>query len=195
MSSTSVRLLVIAALLLFAACGGNLSPGEAERLISAKLRLPAARTTEIPRLALNRAWSAPSGGGFMPAVTICQDLGTQWSDVRHRIEEYRDRGLVTLGEKTDSNGRCNYEYTVIELTEEGRRYLVSEAGNEYLVRTHTIGFGEITGIQTLEQVKIAEAKYTLVVQETTPFARETAPAPESRSAAFRRFDDGWRIEE
>lgn len=181
------------ALLCICSCNGNLSRGDARRQISQSLQLPATQTTRISRVALNSATSA-RGGGFMPTITICRDLGTQWADVRGRIKALEEKGLVTLGQKVQKSGSCTYEYTTISLTPEGQRYLVSEGDDGYAVRTHTLVFGEVTGIRVIEQVKIAEAQYTLKTEDVTPFASDLSREPVARSATFQQFDDGWRIQ-
>jgi hypothetical protein len=180
-------------LLCSSACGDDLSRGNAGRQISQKLQLPAVQTTRIPRIALKRATSAP-GGGFMPAITICQDHGTQWADVRYRMEALKQKGLVELGQETRKSGKCTYEYTTIALTPEGERYLVREADDGYVVRTHTLTFGEVTGIRTIDELKAAEAQYTLKIDDVTPFSGSLPREPVPQSATFQLFDDGWRIQ-
>lgn len=175
------------------ACGKDLSRGDARRQISQKLQLPVAQTTQIPRLALNRATSV-RGGGFMPAITICQDLGTQWADVRHRMEALKQKGLVTLGQEIRKSGKCTYEYTTISLTPEGQRYLVREADDGYAVRMYTLTFSEVTGVRTMDELKIAEVPYTLKIEDVTPFSDDPPREPVQRSATFQLFDDGWRIQ-
>jgi hypothetical protein len=180
-------------LLCSVACGSDLSRADARRQISRKLQLPATQTTRVPRLALNRATSVP-GDGFMPAITICQDLGTQWADVRSRMETLQQKGLVTLGRETRRSGNCTYEYTTISLTSEGQRYLVAERGDGFAVRTHTLTFGDVTGIRVVKQLNVAQAEYTLRRDDITPFAEDLSTEPVQRSATFQRYDDGWRIE-
>lgn len=181
------------ALLCLCSCRGNLSRDDARRQISQKLQLPTTQTTRIPRIALNDSTSAP-GSGFMPAITICRNLGTQWADVRGRIEALKEKGLVTLGQKVLTSGSCTYEYTTISLTPEGQRYLVGEADDGYAVRTHTLEFGEVTGIRVMDELKVAEAQYTLKTEDVTPFAGDLSREPVAQSATFQLFDDGWRIQ-
>ena len=130
----------------------------------------------------------------MPAITICQDLGAQWEDVRFRIEALKGKGLVTFGHKTQNSGNCTYEYTTISLTPEGQRYLISESADGYAVRTHTLVLGEVTGIRMLNELKVAEAQYTLKTEDVTPFAGDLSLEPMTQSAMFQLFDDGWRIQ-
>ncbi len=176
-----------------AGCGNDLSRGDARRQISKKLGLPAVQTMLIPRRALNSATGA-RGTGFMPTVTICQDLSSSWSDVREEMESLRGKGLVTLGRQLEQGGNCTYDYTTISLSAEGQRFLVSESEEGYTVRTHTVTFGEVTGIRLINEVKMAEAQYTLRVEDVTPFRRDLSSNPVSQSAMFELFDDGWRIE-
>ena len=130
----------------------------------------------------------------MPAITICQDLGTQWADVRYTMEALQQKGLVTIGQETRNSGKCTYEYTTISLTPEGQRYLVGERDDGYAVRTHTLVLADVTGIRVLDELKIAEAQYTLKPQDVTPFAGDLSLRPVQRSATFQLFDDGWRIQ-
>jgi len=176
-----------------AAAAPSLSREEARRLISQQLQLPAAETTRIPRIALNRAHSGSSQGGFMPTVTICQDLGTSWQQVRGRIEKLQATGLVVIGQKLQNSGKCVYEYMTIALTAQSLPYLLRNDDEGFLVRTHTLAFGEVSGIRMIEQPNIVEVEYTLLVQDLTPFAESVSRQPVLRSATFELFDDGWRI--
>jgi hypothetical protein len=101
---------------------------------------------------------------------------------------------VTLGQETRRNGSCTYEYTTISLTPEGQRYLVAERDDGYAVRTHTLSFGDVTGIRVVKELHAAEAEYTLKSDDLTPFAEDVPAEPVQRSATFHRYDDGWRIE-
>ena len=83
----------------------------------------------------------------------------------------------------------------IEITEEGRRYIVSNDNDYATFKTAELDFGEITGIIENEELNNAEVQYTLIRKNVTPFgkAKNLLEGKVSKSALFTKYDDGWRI--
>jgi len=179
---------------LLCSCGNGLSRSKAEGLISRQLALPATQTTQLFGYYSKRLWSDPVSG--FGTITICRDDGIQFADVHKQLKEWQAYGLIGTKEVSGKSGRCNSLGVTTTLTNEGRKYLVSQSGVVSEVKAYDLEFGEVTGIQVNEQLKVAAVDYTLTKVNITPFGWEpvtqiTIP----RKAVFRLFDDGWRISE
>ena len=114
------------------------------------------------------------------------------------FRSFQNNGLIVIGQKNIQgiNGwtwelQSWLVYTVT-LTDEGKKYLISESDMEFEFKTCELNFGEITGIQMQEQVKVATVNYT-IVRKATPFGFNISQGSENRTAVFSLFDDGWRI--
>lgn len=82
-----------------------------------------------------------------------------------------------------------------ELSDEGKKYKVGETDDYYpIVKVADLVFGEVTGIaDVIDNVK--EVKYTLRHENLTPFGNITQKTGTiSKTATFRKYDDGWRME-
>ena len=176
-------------LILCSCSSNNLSRAKAEELIVKNQHLPAIQTVELSRNFLKKSWSDPS---WMPAA--CVSVGGTYWDHKQRLDDLTAKGLITLGESHQHNGECNYMWATVTLTDEGKKYLVSDTGGAYQLRALEVSFGEVTGIQVNEQFKVAEAHYTLKKSNITPFGGNIASDPISGNATFALFDDGWRIQ-
>ena len=78
------------------------------------------------------------------------------------------------------------------LTERGKQFLVN--GNNFKVSKKE--FGTISGIVESQGLNITEVRYT-VIETPTPFGIavfELQNGTVEKSATFRKYDDGWRIE-
>jgi hypothetical protein len=187
--STSIRSFhVVLFSLLLVSCGNKLSRGKAEELIAKNMNLPAIQTIQLGTSFLKRSWSDPSR---MPAM--CMGTGEKYSDVQARLDELQSKGLISVGEYHQHRGECNYLWATVALTNDGKKYLVSDANGVFQVKAYELTFGEVTGIQINEQFKVAEADYTLKITNRTPFGSTFSADPISRKATFALFDDGWRI--
>jgi hypothetical protein len=176
---------------LLCSCGNGLSRGKAQDLISKQLSLPATHTTKLYGYYSKRFWSDPVVG--FGTITICRDDGIQYADAEQQLNEWRSKGLITIGESSGKSGACNSLGATTTLTDEGKKYLAAQSGGASDVKAYDIAFGEVTGIQVNEQFKIAEVDYTLKNVNITPFGAGTSTEPVAQKAMFRLFDDGWRI--
>lgn len=182
------------AIMLICSCNSNdLSRQKAAELISKQQKLPVTQTFVLGSY-FKSSRSDPASGPFgMTAACLVSGGGEDYSEVKQVLTELQSKGLITVGERTDKNGECNYIYATTTLTDEGKKYLVKESDGTHEVKIYDLAFGEVTGIQINEQLKIAEADYTLKIINITPFGKNISTVPIYRKATFALFDDGWRI--
>jgi hypothetical protein len=121
---------------------------------------------------------------------LCSDY--DYLKAKSKLEYLQSIGLITVTEDLPY-GECNVVKVVVSLTSEGRKFFVSEGDQKFHVKTCELCFGEITGIQTQEQLKSAKVNYTLVRKNTTPFGKDISLEPLNYTEIFNLFDDGWRI--
>lgn len=195
-------LLLSISIILFS-CGNNLSRGKAEDLIIQKYSLPQYETTKLKKIYIKSYY----GSGYI----ACLVSGERYVDAKSLLDELVAKGMITVTENGPI-GECNIVQALVNLTNDGKKYLVNEFKDEYVLKTCEVVFGEITGIRIQEQLKIAEANYTLNRINCTPFAIEDPilpgtgrtidptdksaryrRVPYNRTASFSLFDDGWRI--
>jgi hypothetical protein len=189
--------LIIMSCISFTSCSDNLTREKAEKLILTKYNLPKQVTEELGYGNLN--YSA------YPNLSLEDYL------VKHNLITFE-----FIGNSRDMF--FEYRQYKLELTAEGKKYLLSTTSNRagepiYLVKVTEKVFGEITGIREIENQKIAEVDFTLKYENTTPFGEAYSLKAEalerSRTAylpyykngeVFKetitmvKYDDGWRIE-
>lgn len=122
----------------------------------------------------------------------------------NRMHKYQQKGLLTYyvsqRKRTSGFGKVSLgdsRGAIAELTDKGRKYVVSEKKGDYLlsyyiVKVSELNFGEITGIKMYKEFNIAEVNYTLK-REITPFGNGMSNTIE-KMAKFAKYDDGWRME-
>src|SRR5258708_29268827 len=166
-----------------------LSRRKAEELIAKTLHLPATQTIVLGSY-FKRSWSDPASGTFgISAACLVSGGDKSYSDMEQFLAGLQSKGLISIGERKDHNGECNFLYATTNLTEEGKKYLVKEADGIHEVKAYELAFGEVTGIQVFEQSKTALADYTLKITNITPFGSNLSAQPISRKATFALFDD------
>jgi len=89
------------------------------------------------------------------------------------------------------------------LTEKGKQYATSEpykTNNMWIKKINVKGakldFGQITGILDQKESNITEVQFQLV-REANPFGvilRNYTSGTINKTATFKKYDDGWRIE-
>ncbi|MEK6320241.1 MAG: hypothetical protein AABN33_01020 [Acidobacteriota bacterium] len=175
------------ATMLLCSCSNDLSRQKAAELIARQQKLPAIETIQLGKSYLKESRHDSWG--------VCMVIGDKYSDsgVKERLDGLQAKGLISIGEKKQHEGECNYVWATVELTDEGKKYLVKDGDGEYQIKVNELTFGEITGIQIHEQFKTAEADYTVRKINLTPFGGNISTAPMNRRATFALFDDGWRI--
>ena len=179
-------LIIIAILVIaFSSCSDNLSRSKAEKLIKAKYQLPKDEITDF---------------------IIWDETFSCLSSTKWQLLDLQNKGLLTYSEIINSYGvagGCKGD-----LTAKGKEYAVSDIYNDVdnngvhfadkkiNVKVAKLEFGEITGIQEMKQFNTAEVSYTLVRKDITPFGEvfKCVEGKENKTATFKKYDDGWRIE-
>lgn len=120
------------------------------------------------------------------------------------INRFESLGLLTI-EKTphSEESQTFFGTTVrtwtsvnIKLTELGRKYLVSQDKDYYIVNLWETNVSEITGIQDLQDFKISKVEYIISNTNVTPFGSVFSDQNQTqkKSIDFALYDDGWRIQ-
>lgn len=188
---------IVALAIILCGCANRLSRSRAQELLVRKLGLPQPQTVKIFKAYSKRTWSDPVVG--FGTVTICVNYGDadqQFGNMEPKLNRWVSGGLLQLTDTTGRTGRCNYISANAQLTDEGRKYLLRESKDVYEARLYDLVFGEVTGMQVREELKVAEVEYTLERSNFTPFALvlgEGSTEPISRKAVFALYDDGWRV--
>ncbi len=88
----------------------------------------------------------------------------------------------------------------VQLTENGQQYwpehgLIGDDQNSTPVVTSSVSFGKITGIVERKGINEAEVDFTLIRSKVTPFGKafKLFEGPENHKLIFKKYDDGWRI--
>lgn len=182
-------------------CGNkNLSRDKAKDLIVQEYSLPQPETTKLGKRYFKKKWGDRLAFGM---EKLCWVKEEQYLvDVKSKLDNLQSKGLITINESDQNGDGCHYIWVNAILTNDGKKYLVSDSNSEYEVKTAEIAFGQITGIQISEQFKVATADYTLQRINFTPFAdsssnqdvtKHASNQDMTRHADFSLYDDGWRI--
>jgi len=173
----------------FFSCSKDLSRSEAEDLIIQNLNLPQPETSQFDVLYVE---------GDIP-----WNLTHISKEEESMLSSFSNKGLINIikiphntkisGPMGGTIATQNWTTIKVELTNEGRKYLVQENKDYYTIKICEITFGEVTGIQTNEQSGIAEVNYTLKRENITPFGINISQTPLNRMTSFSLYDDGWRI--
>jgi|GEM_PF-2540941 len=188
---TTVFLLSISCLLLFS-CSKDLSRDKAKDLIIKKYGLPKYETNKINKEYLQMWGCIYKMLNWEGGCIGCDAFPNKY------LTKFQNNGLIVIGQKNvqgineRSGSLQSWLVYTVTLTNEGRKYLISESAQKFEFKTCDLSFGEITGIQMKEQFKVATANYT-IIRKATPFGINISQEPENRSANFSLFDDGWRI--
>lgn len=121
----------------------------------------------------------------------------QFSDraVQEQLNKLVDMGLITIGEQTTREAPCTYTWATISLTDAGRSNLLTEYEGVYYMKAYEIAFGEVTGIQFVENSMFAVVEFTLKAVNQTSFGLDAPKQPWGMKANFALYDDGWRIKQ
>ena len=183
-------------LLTLASCRSkaSISRDQAAGLIKAKLNLP-----EIETISLKKEYfkgsRADDEGSSMPTLCIDSVGEDGLASEKPALEALRAKDVISFGKDSAKRKRkCVYLYATVSLTDEGRKHLVRETSEAYILKAYELNFGEVTGVQVNEQLKQAQVDFTLVVSQITPFARGIPGSPMGRQASFSLYDDGWRMQ-
>lgn len=111
------------------------------------------------------------------------------------LEALQSTGVIALRHDTEDRNGIVYRWAVVEPTDEGRQHLASETDAEWSFKSCEIVEGEVTGIQMLQDQRVAHVHYILDTVNRTPFASsECADQSASMTTTMSPFDDGWRVQ-
>ena len=158
-------------------CSSKLSREQAEKIIKEKYNLP---TDEIIEL-------------YVYDATFSQNF------TENKFKRLQNEGLLTYSECGEGMARG----VCATLTEKGKQYAASsqyKTDNMWIkkmkVKGAKLDFGQITGIVVQKESNITEVQYQ-IVREVNPFGIIIANLNSgtiNKTAIFRKYDDGWRIE-
>ena len=163
----------------------NLSRSKAKNLIVKAYGLPHSESVEL----IKEYYVSQHSSGWSTGLISSE----RYSDHKKELDELQSKGVITVGDTTHYGNDIDFTYALIKLTDEGKKYLIRDDGDKFILKACEVVFGEITGIQIQEQDKVAEANYTLIRKNITPFGSNDSQGKENRTASFSLFDDGWRI--
>ncbi len=189
---TNVTIILILIIILYlTACKKELSREEAKIAIIQKNNLPSFETIEFAKKYYVSQYD--ESGSWLPAVGLW--AGERYNIHQTELENLQAKEVITMqdDEKHEDNGLV-WVFKSAVLTNEGKKYFVSEDDSKYIIKSSDIDFGEITGIQTNEQFKSAHVNYTLIRKNISPFAKRISQSPINKQATFVLYDDGWRLE-
>jgi hypothetical protein len=178
-------------------CQKHLSRQDAKSMITNSKNFPEKQNYEIVKSYTKDMHTEGSG------VTIV--LGEDEFEPKEKaIMQFVQKGLLQLNETphreevavlfgTTIRTWINVE---ISMTEIGRKYLVQENANSYLVNLWETDINEITGIQEMADNKTAIVDYTISNKNATPFGEIFSDRNNvtQKSIDFSLYDDGWRLQ-
>ena len=185
LQTSKIILLALTLPALFGCDGNKLSRSEAKNLIVKAYSLPRNESVELKKT----YYISQQSHGWSTALIS----GERYSDHKRKLEELQSKGVITIGDTTFYGTDIDITSAIVKLTNEGKKYLIQDDGDKFIVKSCEVDFGEITGIQIQEQFKVAEANYTLIRKNITPFGENISQRPENRRSTFSLYDDGWRI--
>jgi hypothetical protein len=119
-------------------CGKDLSRDDAKELIIQKINLPQTETLKI-----EGTYFVSQQGRQVTSIEQ-----PYFSQYRTMLEGLQSKGLITinLANEDDQASGIYFTWAYVTLTDEGKKYLISESNGNYEVKTSEITFGEVTGI-------------------------------------------------
>jgi len=182
-----ILLLILPYCLIELSCGHSLTRSVAAQLINKRLGYPKPDAKAIRVGDDSLGWEGESPDLFHAMGGV--ELG-----------KYKDAGLINITELKYSTERrggrmlTTANFTV-ELTGEGRRYLISQEKSRATVRRCSWVLVEVTGIAFFEDKSRARAEFTSRCSDITPFGVADGideSQLQSGSIDMQLYDDGWR---
>ena len=185
----SILLLVFA--ITVTSCSKDLSRDKAKKLIVKNKDLPQTETTNIEKKYYISQYGDRGAFGMQKIGLV---TNPNYSGHKRMLDDLASEGLIKVEETKESSNGVHYTWASVALTKKGKKFLMSESDSQYEVKVSEIVFGEITGIQTSKQFKVAEVDYTLERKKITPFGNASQSTTLNRHQNFSLYDDGWRID-
>ncbi len=183
---------------LVTSCQKKLERGEAKKMITERFHYPIKYNYEITKSYIKDMNTQGNG------VTVLLDEEKSNQKVKN-IEQFVSMGLLKLRQTPKRQESSNFllgttirTWTAVDvsLTETGKKYLVQEQTDVFVVKLWEIHVNEITGIQEMSEQKSAKVDYTLLNKNITPFGSIFSDRNNitQKSAYFSLYDDGWRLQ-
>ncbi len=168
-------------------CGNDLSRDKAATLIIEHRQFPKVESTDISKIYVVKFWIE----GHTPG--ICRQFPL-FAEVSAKLKDLETKKLIQISERSVWQNSCNHIFADITLTDEGRKYLISETDKDFVVKTAEITVDEVTGIRTNKDQNSAIADYSLKRINVTPFGADSQGVPKGGQVQLMLYDDGWRVE-
>jgi len=179
-------------------CQNHLGREQAKKMIIETNNYPKPYTYEIAKGFIKDMHSSGLG------VTIATGED-EFKDKEQAINQFESIGLLKLTKtpKREESSAFLLGTTIrtwtqvgVSLTETGKKYLIQDKQNTFVVKLWDTNVKEITGIQEFPQLKASEVSYTICHQDITPFGSifNDRNAISEGTAHFSLYDDGWRME-
>ena len=187
-------------LVLLSSCNGKLSRSKAEDLIIKKYKLPDNQVIKFARFYFKKSWG--DRGGFLNMEQVCLTLDeNRYEGSKDMLDYFLGNGLITIKDTEEYYDRCHTIYAKVTLSNEGMKYMVKQSVGEYEIKVCDLVFDKINGISEEEKSNLAEAEFTLRRENFTPFGKyyfkeeqNTDNKKINKKDVFKKYDDGWRIE-
>lgn len=193
-------ILALAVMVAFSSCQKHLERDEAKSMIAAKKGYPQTHEYDFPR-----EFTKDYKSEGYKAVGIIED--PDWDQKEMAIQNFKNAGLLKFVEEPQQkitqaswpfSGENVETWTEVKVTlsDEGKKYLISEDSKSYTVRLWQTDIIEITGIKEMKELKQAEVSYTTGYVNITPFGDifNNKSNISNHQINFSLFDDGWKID-
>ncbi|GEM_PF-1351185 len=199
MSHNKCYILFALFLFLGASCQKHLTRDNARSLISKSRHHPVKKNYKITKTYIKNMDTRGRG----VSIIIGEDESLENEKI---YKQFEIKGLLNLEETQESKETTSFligttirTWTKIDvkLTESGKKYLVGEDPDNYLVNLWETDIKDITGIRELDDKKSAIADYTVFNKNITPFGEifNDKHQVTQHTAYFFFYDDGWRIDD
>jgi hypothetical protein len=190
--------LLLLTFIIASSCQKHLDRTDAKRMIVTNKNYPIKQNFKITKAYIKDMHT----DGFGVFIVLDEDEN---KEKEKSIRQFESIGLLNFAEtlqreesETSLGGtRIRTWISVkVELTESGRKYLVSENEESVTVNLWETDVKEITGIQERPELKVAKVEYVLYNSGITPFGSIFSDKnnEDKMTSDFSLYDDGWRIQ-
>jgi hypothetical protein len=170
----------------------------AMQIIKSRYNLPSIQSVKFPK----RIFKEHDFSGGFGKVCLRSGNTLYFDSNKDNLEKLVQLGYIELKED-DYFDECNDLYVNINLTEKGKKEIIGEDDNFYIVNLCTNTISEISGISEYKEYNLADVDYVLYKYNFTEFGKivnqiVSLYVPYSKDkiskiANFKLYDDGWRI--
>lgn len=185
-------------ILLLATSCGNLIRGKAKEEIIKNQQLPQSENAELPKKyrifdELTQYLNVPGFEYYSVYETKLKALESMGYIILKEEQYMYDAGGIV--------GSWLIKYMNVELTDKGKKDLISDNENGYTIKFCDLDFGEVTGMVENKAFNLTEVNYTTVRTNVSEFGKgvkelkggSITTMSFNHVARFSKYDDGWRI--